>query len=151
MVLIPERPIQFVPHVVAVRAGATVTFQNVSTRAENVKWTSRDNGEFSPLVPPNDREFQMKDTRPERSPIQITSSIHPWMTAYVRIFDHPYFAVTDPDGAFEIKYAPKGELRLFIWQETTGYRTGAEGRFGEPIRVPDGRLDLGEIPLKSKP
>ena len=90
----------------------------------------------------------MSDAKAERFPIQVTSSIRPWMTAYVRVFDHPYFAVTTADGAFEIKYAPRGELRLFVWQETTGYRTGAAGRWGEPIRPPGGRLDLGEISLQ---
>lgn len=150
-VLIPERPIQFIPHMVAVRAGTTVVFKNVSTRLEDVQWTSQNNGQFSPLVPPNGREFEMKDAKAERFPIEIRSSIYPWMRAYVRVFDHPYFAVTSADGEFEIKYAPTGDLRLFVWQESTGYRTGAEGRFGEPIRVPDGRLDLGEIKLKPRP
>jgi len=71
------------------------------------------------------------------------------MKAYVRVFDHPYFAVTTPDGSFEIKYVPKGNLRLFVWQEYAGYRNGPEGRFGEAIQVPSGRLDLGEVKVKS--
>ncbi|MBO0699730.1 MAG: hypothetical protein J2P46_15140 [Zavarzinella sp.] len=149
-VLILEAPIAFIPHIVAVRSGSDVVFRNLSTRPENVKWSSRNNDEVSPLIPPGN-EFRMKKTKPERWPIPIESSINPWMKAYVRVFDHPYFAVTAPDGTFEIKYAPKGNLRLFVWQETTGYRNGPEGRFGEPIQVSSGRLDLGDIKIKPRP
>jgi hypothetical protein len=150
-VLILEAPIAFVPRIVAVRAGADVVFKNLSTRADNVKWSSQDNGEGSPLVPPNGKEFRIEKTKPERLPIAVDSAIHPWMRAWVKVFDHPYFAVTAPDGTFEIKHSPTGNLRLFIWQETTGYRNGAEGRFGEPIQVPSGRFDLGDVKIKPRP
>ena len=73
------------------------------------------------------------------------------MKAYVWVLDHPYFAVTDADGNFEIRFAPKGNLRLVAWQEATGFKGGREGRWGEPIRVPSGRLDLGEIKLSRRP
>ena len=146
-VLIPERPIAFLPHVAVVRAGSDVVFKNVSTRPENVKWTSVRNGDFNPLLPPNFSTFRIDQAKTERVSITVESSIHPWMKAYVWVLDHPYFAVTDADGNFEIRFAPKGNLRLVAWQEATGFKGGREGRWGEPIRVPSGRLDLGEIKL----
>jgi hypothetical protein len=147
-VLIPEKPIVFVPHVAVVRVGSDVVFRNLSTRPENVKWSSTNNGQFSPLVPPNFHIFRIDQAKPERGPIAVDSAIHPWMKAYVWVLDHPYFAVTDDDGNFEIRFAPKGNLRLAAWQEATGFRGGREGRWGEAIRVPSGRLNLGEIKLK---
>jgi hypothetical protein len=86
----------------------------------------------------------------ERFPINIESANSKWLNAYVRVFDHPYFAVTGPDGRFEIRYAPKGDLRLFVWQEAAGYRGGQEGRLGEAIKVPSGRLDLGDLKIKER-
>ena len=85
----------------------------------------------------------------ERFPIEVSCSIHHWMKCWVRVFDHPYFAVTDDNGKFEIKYAPKGKLRLFIWQETGGINGGFAGRFGQVIVVPSGQMDLGEIKYRT--
>ena len=70
----------------------------------------------------------------EAPPIQYKCTIHGWMTGYVRIFDHPYYAVTDEDGKFEIKNAPAGKFRIVYWHEN-GVRGGANGRFGEPIEI----------------
>ena len=69
----------------------------------------------------------------EGPPIQYKCTIHGWMTGYVRIFDHPYYAVTDADGKFEIKNAPAGKYRIVYWHEN-GFKGGAQGRFGEEDR-----------------
>jgi plastocyanin len=146
-VLIPEKPMAFVPHIATVRAGSEVVFYRESTVPHNVKWDSRNNGMANLLVPPG-RQATLKNTKPERYPIVVVDSIYPWMEAYAWVFDHPYFAVTDGDGRFELKFAPKGNLRLVVWQESLGFKGGREGRWGEAIRVPDGKLDLGDIKLK---
>jgi hypothetical protein len=137
-----------VPHVQAVQAGSTIVIRNATTVPDNPKWESRYNGNGNPLVPPM-RDQVIKNVKPERFPIWFTSSLYPWMKAYIWVFDHPYFAVTDDDGEFEIKLAPKGNLRLFIWQQQTGFRGGIDGRFGEAIQVPSGRLSLGDVKLKA--
>jgi hypothetical protein len=63
----------------------------------------------------------------------------------VRIFDHPYFAVTDEDGKFEIKNAPAGACQLLIWHES-GYGPGK--RSGTPVTIQAGQTtDLGDIKL----
>ena len=56
------------------------------------------------------------------------------MTGYVRVFDHPYFAVTDENGNFEIKNAPAGKFRIVYWHEN-GIRGGAKGRAGDVIEI----------------
>lgn len=56
-----------------------------------------------------------------RSPFSVSCSIHPWMKAYMFTRDHPYFAVTKPDGTFEIANLPAGvELEFRVWQELAG-------------------------------
>ena len=56
------------------------------------------------------------------APIPVSCSIHPWMKAWMMICDHPYFAVTQEDGSFEIKNVPAGvELEFRVWQEAAGY------------------------------
>ena len=79
----------------------------------------------------------------------IGCNIHPWMGARVGIFDHPYFAVTDDDGAFTIKLAPAGAVRFFGYHEKLALFGGAKGRNGFPHNVPAGDvLDLGELKMQ---
>ena len=51
--------------------------------------------------------------------LNFNCDIHKWMTAKVAVFDHPYYAVTKPDGSYEIKNAPAGvELTIRYWHES---------------------------------
>jgi hypothetical protein len=64
----------------------------------------------------------------ERSvePLQVVETfnvrcdLHPWMNAWVRVFNHPYFAVTDSVGTFAIHRLPPGNYRLKAWHESLG-------------------------------
>lgn len=57
----------------------------------------------------------------ESLPTQIKCDIHPWMSAYVLVLDHPYAAVTDQYGKFKIENLPAGELEFRYWHERPGY------------------------------
>jgi hypothetical protein len=70
------------------------------------------------------------------------------MKGWVRVFDHPYFAVTDADGNFVIKNAPAGKYQLVIWQEDMGFKDGEKGKDGSPITIQAGSTDLGKIEIK---
>jgi hypothetical protein len=63
------------------------------------------------------------------------------------VFDHPFFAVTKPDGSFEITGVPAGEQQFILRHPESGYvTTGA--RAGQKITVPDGGVvDVGELKL----
>jgi hypothetical protein len=51
-------------------------------------------------------------------PFAVSCSIHPWMSARMLVRDSPYFAITKPDGTFEIKNVPAGvPLEFRVWQE----------------------------------
>jgi hypothetical protein len=142
---------RFIPHIVLAREGQDMVIKNSAPVPHNAKWVSRSNGEINPLIPAGGQHV-VKGLQAERFPISVECSIHPWMKAYVRVFDHPYFALTDEDGNFEIKDAPVmgGKLRLFIWQESGGYQGGNEGRFGQTLEVKPGTVDLKEIKYAGK-
>ena len=57
----------------------------------------------------------------ERHPVVITCDIHSWMTAYWVVLDHPYVAVTNAKGQFEIVDLPEGEHEVCVWHENAGY------------------------------
>jgi len=51
--------------------------------------------------------------------VRFKCEIHPWMSAYAWVLDHPYAAVTDKEGNYEIKNAPAGaELNVVYWHES---------------------------------
>jgi hypothetical protein len=139
---------RFIPHVLAAQEGQNMIIKNSAPVPHNAKWTSRNNGEINPLIPAG-QQFKVPDPlKPERFPINVECSIHPWMKAYVWVFSHPYFAVTDEDGNFEIKNVPvlDGKLRIVSWHESG---VAGDWRMGEPITVTKGATDLKEMKLKT--
>jgi hypothetical protein len=70
------------------------------------------------------------------------------MKAHIRNFDHPFAAVTDEDGNFEIKNVPTGvEVHLVIWHEAGEY--GANGAKGKAITLKDGE-NTENLTIKAK-
>jgi hypothetical protein len=84
----------------------------------------------------------------QRLPVILSCAIHPWMRGWLRVFDHPYYAITDADGRFEIRSAPAGRWRLKVWHEENGWRGGRKGRDGEKVVVQRAPVtDLGDLAL----
>lgn len=52
--------------------------------------------------------------------VKILCEVHPWMNAYIVVTDHPYHAVTDVYGDYEIGDVPPGTYRLKVWHERLG-------------------------------
>jgi plastocyanin len=152
----PEKPAveidqpccRFIPHIVLARAGQDMVIKNSAPVSHNAWWVSVKNGEFNPIIT-SKGEHVVKNLVAETGMITIKCSIHKWMYAWVRVFDHPYFALTDDDGNFEIKNAPLsgGKLRLYAWHESAGWHGGNVGRYGKPLAVKTGTNDLGAIKL----
>ncbi|MGE5809739.1 MAG: carboxypeptidase regulatory-like domain-containing protein [Nitrospirota bacterium] len=57
---------------------------------------------------------------PKTGLMELTCYVHPWMRAYVYIFDHPYAAVTDDQGGFVMKDIPPGTYTVKVWHEALG-------------------------------
>ena len=55
--------------------------------------------------------------------VRFKCDFHGWMAAYVGVMSHPFFAVTDASGAFDLTGLPPGTYTLEAWHETFGTRT----------------------------
>jgi Polysaccharide lyase family 4, domain II len=55
--------------------------------------------------------------------LKVVCDTHAWMLAYIHVFDHPYFAVTDEQGLFTIPNLPAGTYVLKAWHEDVGVRS----------------------------
>ena len=117
-VVIDQRKMTFIPHVVAVQQGTTVEFLNSDSVGHNVYW---------PSISGNKKLSHNLGTWPkgEKKPFQFNDlgvasllcNVHPEMSGYVVVVPTPYFAVTDKDGNFEIKNVPAGKYTLKTWSE----------------------------------
>lgn len=115
--------------------GQKFVVKNDAQIAHNVRV---DGGPLNPgmneTLPPKD-QCRAQVFAPSREPIVIRCNIHPWMSAYVRAFDHPYATLSvvgkgpkDPKyGTYEIRGVPKGKVRVIAWHEKAGYLNGARG------------------------
>jgi plastocyanin len=109
-----QRQETFVPHVLAVRTGTTVDFPNSDRIYHNV---------FS-LSPT--RRFDLGRYAVGRSKavrfdqpgvVRVFCDIHSHMSAFILVFSHRYFAVTQPDGTYQLPPVPAGTYMLAGWYE----------------------------------
>ena len=134
---------QFVEHAFAMRVGQVLIAKNSAPVAHNVKWFNDKNGEGNVLVRAGG-SLKLMTVKPSNRPLSLDCNIHTWMHCWVRIFDHPYYAVTDADGKFEIKLAPAGKYRLVVWHEEGWGPPGTKD--GNPVTI-KGETDVGKIVL----
>ncbi|MFO0863618.1 MAG: hypothetical protein U0744_02980 [Gemmataceae bacterium] len=142
-----DQPVcSFIPHALALRHGQSLLALNSSGIGHNFRYVGSPNvpANSGNLLIPAGKQVEIKNLAADRLPIRVSCSVHPWMDAWIRVFDHPYFAVTDAQGSFQIKDAPVGEFRLLIWHGSGGWLGGAEGRTGRAIEV-KATTDLGKI------
>ena len=138
-VVIDQPLCMFIPHAIALREGQDLIAKNTSGISHNYKWSGHPdvNPGGNVLLPPNAVKV-INDLKADRLPVSVECNIHPWMKGWVRIFNHPYYAVTDENGSFEFKNAPAGEWQLMVWHGSGGWRGGAKGKNGETITIKAG-------------
>ena len=142
---IDQKNCEFVPHCTAINKGQTLVFKSSDPTGHNVRYSGFNNNAFNQNVPPN--ASVARTLVAERLPIPVACDIHPWMKAYVMVFDHPFFAVTKEDGSFEIKGVPAGTHRIVLWQEKVGFVTSNKAA-GVPVPVKAGEVtDMGTIQM----
>ena len=107
------------PHVFGVQVGQPLEILNSDPTLHNIHATPKNNQEFN-----NGQPIQgMKTTQTFKAKevmVPFKCDVHGWMNAYVAVLDHPFFAVTDAEGKFEIKGLPAGTYTLEAWHEKLG-------------------------------
>lgn len=116
---IAQKDEQFVPHVVAVTVGSSVAFPNEDPFFHNVFSLSR-GASFNLGRYPSGSSRSRVVTKP--GIIKVFCEIHSHMSAVIRVFDHPWFAVPTDDGTFAIDNVLPGDHTLVAWHERIGER-----------------------------
>lgn len=130
---IDQRNETFVPHVLAITVGTTVDFPNNDTTYHNVFSLSRvrpfDLGRYAA-----GRSRAVTFNRP--GIVRVFCDIHSHMSAFILVFAHRYFAVTDDQGHYRIDDVPPGTYVLRAWNEAVpGVAREATVRAGESVQV----------------
>lgn len=136
---------QFEPRVLAVRVGDTLEVKNSSPVVHNINYKGEN--PFNVNVPAGMSHKMPQPFEATNSPILFECNVHPWMAGRIRVFDHPYYAMTDADGKFEIKDVPAGKWKIVYWHELGIHDSTKGGIAGATIDVAGPTLDLKPIDL----
>lgn len=139
-VSIDQKQCVFLPRVVVVPVGGTVQFLNSDRLLHNVHGHGTANPQFN-RTQPTARTIPIRFTTPEI--VRITCDLHSWMTAWVVVAEHPFYAVTDEQGRFTLKNVPRGSYTLAVWQEALGTTT-------MPVTAGDGASSV-TVEVRKKP
>jgi plastocyanin len=115
---------QYVPHVMGIMVGQQYRILNSDGILHNVHTLPKINKGFNKPMPPTMKETTTTFDKPE-AVFQIKCDVHPWMSAYVGVFTHPFFSVTSTDGKFTISGLDPGTYELTAWHERLGPQTAS--------------------------
>jgi plastocyanin len=141
---IESKKCRFSPHLSTAAVGTVLEVRNLDPILHNLH--VRRDTRFGPTVM---NVIQPAGTRSVQKPfseagfLDVRCDVHAFMSAFVHVFDHPYYTTADPTGNFAIKEVPPGVYKLRIWHEQLGTRE-------RTIKVPPGENVTVEIELGGK-
>jgi plastocyanin len=131
-VVLDQRNLMFSPHVLVVRVGTTVEFPNHDRVFHNV-FSFRDGKIFDlGLYPVGATQHVVFD---HAGLSRLFCNIHPNMAAYIMVVDSPYFAVSDPSGAFSIASVAPGSYAYHAWRPGETELSGSWSSSLPPLAV----------------
>ena len=118
-VVLEHKNCHYSPRVFGVRVGQSVSFVNSDPTIHNTHPTPKNNSEWNMSQAEGGRPFVKTFSRAEQF-IPVKDNQHPWERAILGVFDHPFFAVSDEFGNYEIRGVPPGTYRFVAWHEKLG-------------------------------
>ena len=113
--LVDQKGCEYVPYVAAAQTGQKILVKNSDPTLHNVHPTPANtaggNKEDNKAQFAGGADLTFNFPAAENF-LRFKCDVHPWMFSYITVVDHPYFAVTDKDGAFTIKDVPPGKYTL---------------------------------------
>lgn len=121
-VVIDQKGCIYSPHVLGIMAGQQLDILNNDGTLHNIHALPKVNKEFNKAQPRSKKKLSVKFEKPE-APFKVKCDVHPWMGAYIGVFDHPCFAVSGDDGTYIISDLKPGEYVIEAWHEKLGSQT----------------------------
>jgi uncharacterized membrane protein/plastocyanin len=118
-VLVDQRACMYGPHVVGAQVGQRVTFLNSDPVFHNVRSIAKDNPTFNEAMASKDMRITKTFGHPEVM-VNAKCDVHPWMSGFVGVVAHPYFAVSNDKGEIVLANVPAGDVEIAAWHEVFG-------------------------------
>jgi plastocyanin len=112
------------PHVMGIMVGQTYRILNSDGILHNIHTLPTINKSFNRGMPGNVKEATTTFEKPENV-FHIKCDVHPWMSAYIGVYTHPFFSVTGTDGKFTIANLDPGTYEITAWHEKLGTQTAS--------------------------
>lgn len=122
-VVFDQKGCQYLPHVLGLRVGQELQSLNSDPTMHNVHALPTQNPGFNMGMATAGQAVRKRFPKPERM-IRIKCDVHNWMSAYIGVVDHPYFATTGLNGNYRFsEMPPAGEYTVEAWHEKLGVKT----------------------------
>ncbi|MBI4547549.1 MAG: carboxypeptidase regulatory-like domain-containing protein [Ignavibacteriae bacterium] len=121
-VTIDQQGCTYHPHLFGMMASQPLEIINSDPTMHNIHALPKNSKQFNIAQPRKGMKRVQTFDKPEVM-VKIKCDVHPWMAAYVGVLDHPFYAVTDDQGNYEIKNLPAGDYEIEAWHEKYGSQT----------------------------
>ncbi len=117
-VVLDQRNLRFLPHVLPILRGTTVVFPNSDPIRHNVFSASE-----AQMFNLGTYSSGIKRTVTFEKPgvVELLCNVHPEMSAYILVLGTPYFSSTDGRGFFHLDDVDPGDYSLSFWCEHRGF------------------------------
>jgi plastocyanin len=123
-VVLDQRGCAYVPHMMGIMVGQTYRILNSDGILHNIHTLPKVNRSFNRAMPATLTEVTTTFDR-EEAIFNIKCDVHPWMSAYIGVFTHPFFSVTAADGTYTIAGLDPGTYEITAWHERLGTQTAS--------------------------
>ena len=122
--VLDQKGCMYAPTIMAVQTNQKIVVRNSDNCVHNVHCTPTvpGNEEHNDVQMPGGADLTYTFPKPEMF-LRFKCDVHPWMFAWVSVFDSPYFCVSDKDGKFVIKNVPPGKYTVEAAHRKLGTQT----------------------------
>lgn len=142
-VLLNQKGCEYLPHILGVQAGQPIRIRNSDDTLHNIHPRPALNTAFNVGQPRAGVETTRTFDKPEKS-IPVGCDVHPWMRGFIFVIPHPFFTVSQEDGAFTISNVPPGDYEVEAVHEKLGSLTAR-------LSVKDGAPAVLDFAFKAAP
>ena len=118
-VILDQNGCRYEPHVLGIQVNQPLAIVNSDDTLHNVHALPKNSKEFNLGMPLKGMKLTKTFTAPEVM-VKLKCEVHPWMSGYIGVLEHPFHSVTNNEGVFEIKNLPPGQYVLEAWHEKYG-------------------------------
>ncbi len=136
-VRLDQKGCRYEPRVIGTRVGQPIELMNDDATMHNVHAMPTINQEFNQSLIMQGSRMLETFTAPEVM-VKFKCNVHGWMTGWVGVVAHPFFAVTAADGSFSFKGVPPGTYTIEAWHERFGTKT---------VKITLGAKDTQTVPF----